>query len=114
MLARRNGLTDMTGSPGSNRTHAGPLGPRLLEFLGLRRDVVALLAAMVVIGSGEELWMHFAPTYLAPHGSRTTMNRTYHVLKPLLSALYAVPCGIANYLWCPRRALVGFTALSIA
>lgn len=54
----------------SDESHR-PDAASLAEFLGLRRNIVALLVAIVVIGMGEEVWMRFAPKYLqalgAPH-----------------------------------------------
>jgi hypothetical protein len=37
---------------------------RLASFLGLNRNIVLLLSAIVLIGSGEEMWMRFLPRYL--------------------------------------------------
>src|SRR5262249_29217142 len=64
-------------APGSSRSEAVPaartgyLGVRkaLLEFLGLKRNILLLLAAIMVIQAGEELWTRFLPKYLQSLGA---------------------------------------------
>src|SRR5712692_725271 len=85
----------------------------LLEFLGLRRNIILLLAAIVVIGAGEELWMRFLPKYLQSLGAAALIIGLFDGLKTLLGAVYAYPGGIAVDRWGHRRALTVFTAISI-
>jgi MFS family permease len=84
------------------------------EFFGLRRNLVLLLIAIVAIGAGEETWMRFVPKYLESLGAAALIIGLYDGLKTLLGAVYAYPGGIAVDRWGHRRALVAFTALSIA
>jgi MFS family permease len=84
------------------------------QFLGLRGNVVALLAAMILIGGGEELWIRFVPKYLEILGAGAFAIGLYDALKTLLGAVYAYPGGILTDRWGHRKALVFFTALSIA
>jgi MFS family permease len=86
----------------------------LAHFLGLRGNVVALLAAMILIGSGEELWIRFIPKYLEVLGAGAFAIGLYDGLKTLLGAVYAYPGGILTDRWGHRKALVFFTTLSIA
>ena len=86
----------------------------LREFFGLRRNLVLLLIAIVAIGAGEETWMRFVPKYLESLGAAALAIGLYDGLKTLLGAVYAYPGGIAVDRWGHRRALVAFTALSIA
>jgi MFS family permease len=86
----------------------------LREFFGLRRNLVLLLIAMVAIGAGEETWMRFVPKYLESLGAAALIIGLYDGLKTLLGAVYAYPGGVAVDRWGHRRALVAFTALSIA
>ena len=95
-------------------TMSSSIRNRLLEFFGLRANVVALLVAIVVIGSGEELWMRFIPKYLEVLGAGALVIGLYDGLKTLLGAVYAYPGGIIDDAWGPRRALAFFTGLSIA
>ena len=86
----------------------------LREFFGLRRNLVLLLIAIVAIGAGEETWMRFVPKYLESLGAAALVIGLYDGLKTLLGAVYAYPGGVAVDRWGHRRALVAFTALSIA
>jgi predicted MFS family arabinose efflux permease len=87
---------------------------RLPEFFGLRANIVALLAAIIFIGGGEELWIRFVPKYLEVLGAGTFVIGIYDGLKTLLGAVYAYPGGILTDRWGHRKALSFFTALSIA
>lgn len=87
---------------------------RLAEFLGLRRNIVLLLIAIVVIGAGEETWMRFVPKYLESLGAGALIIGLYDALKTLLGAVYAYPGGVVTDRWGHRRALVAFNAVSIA
>ncbi|MBK5293244.1 MAG: MFS transporter [Acidobacteriia bacterium] len=86
----------------------------LRDFLGLRRNVVLLLAAVILTGAGEELWMRFVPKYLEALGAGALIIALYDGLKTALAALYAYPGGVISDRWGHRRSLIGFTAVSIA
>ncbi len=44
-------------------------GQNIFEFLALRRNTVLLLVALVLAGTGEKLWLGFAPKYLQTLGA---------------------------------------------
>jgi predicted MFS family arabinose efflux permease len=87
---------------------------RIAEFLGLRRNVVLLLAAIVLVGAGEELWMRFVPKYLEVLGAGAMAIAFYDGMKTALAALYAYPGGLVSDRWGHRRAFVSFSLVSIA
>jgi predicted MFS family arabinose efflux permease len=87
---------------------------RVTSFLGLRRDVVLLLGAIVLISTGEETWMRFVPKYLEVLGASVFVIGLFDALKTLLGALYAYPGGVLADAWGHRRALLVFTWLSLA
>ncbi|MEK7754832.1 MAG: MFS transporter [Acidobacteriota bacterium] len=87
---------------------------RLAIFLGLRRNVVLLLGAIVLLGAGEETWLRFVPKYLELLGASVFIIGLYDALKTLLGALYAYPGGVLADAWGHRRALLVFTGLSLA
>ncbi len=89
-------------------------GRRLAGFFGLERNLVLLLVAIVLIGSGEELWIRFVPKYLETLGAGVLLIGLYDGLKTLLGAVYAYPGGVLVDRWGHRRALMAFNALSIA
>jgi MFS family permease len=87
---------------------------RMANFFGLKRNLVILLIAIFVIGSGEELWMRFVPKYLQALGASVFVIGLYDAIRTLLGALYAYPGGVVVDLWGHRRALLAFNLVSIA
>src|SRR5206468_10641481 len=84
------------------------------EFLALRRNTVLLLVALVLAGTGEKLWLGFAPKYLETLGAGVFIIGLFDALQTLLGALYAYPGGWLTDRWGTRRALMMFSALSLA
>ncbi|HEX6385209.1 MAG TPA: MFS transporter, partial [Anaerolineae bacterium] len=86
---------------------------RLRAFLGLERNVVVLLVALVLLGLGEELWVSFVPKYLEALGAGVFVWATYRTVKDVLDAVYQYPGGILTDRLGRRRALVLFNLLAI-
>src|ERR1700746_3207988 len=86
---------------------------KITAFFGLKRNLVILLAAILVIGAGEELWMRFVPKYLQTLGASVFVIGLYDGLRTLLGAVYAYPGGVLVDLWGHRRAFLAFNILSI-
>src|SRR5437763_7072857 len=86
---------------------------RLANFFGLKRNLVILLIAIIVIGAGEELWMRFVPKYLQAVGATVIVIGLYHGLRTLLGAIYAYPGGVLVDGWGHRPAFIIFNVLSI-
>jgi MFS family permease len=86
---------------------------RLAEFFALKRNVVILLLAIIVIGAGEELWIRFVPKYLQALGAAPIIIGLYDAIKTLLGAIYAWPGGIVADRFGHRRALIAFNVVSI-
>ncbi len=78
----------------------------------MRRNVVAMLAAFLVLGMGEELWVRFVPKYLEVLGAGAWTVAAYGTLRELLDALYPYPGGWAADRMGRRRALELFALLS--
>ena len=87
---------------------------RITSFLGLRRNTVLLLVALVLAGTGERLWLGFAPKYLETLGAGVFVIGLFDALQTLLGALYAYPGGWLTDRWGQRRSLLLFNALSLA
>jgi predicted MFS family arabinose efflux permease len=85
-----------------------------LSFLGVDRNTVILLAAIVLVAAGEETWMRFVPKYLEVLGASSFLIGAYDGLKTLLGAVYAWPGGVIVDRFGHRTALTSFTVLSIA
>ena len=82
--------------------------------LGLNRQTTILLIAILVIGSGEEMWTRFLPKYLAVLGASALVIAIFDAVKTLLGAVYAYPGGRVSDLFGHRVAFISFTLVSIA
>jgi MFS family permease len=89
-------------------------GPRkIADFLALRRNTSILLIALVLAGTGERLWLGFAPKYIQTLGGGVLIVGLFDALQTLLGALYAYPGGWLTDHWGQRRALLLFSMISI-
>jgi MFS family permease len=95
-------------------TVSSPALSRLRSGLGLERNVAAMLAAFLVLGMGEELWVRFVPKYLELLGAGAWAVAAYGTLRELLDALYPYPGGWAADRLGRRRALELFALLAAA
>ena len=83
-------------------------------FLALRRNTALFLGALVLAGTGERLWLGFAPKYLETLGASVFAIGLFDGLQTLLGALYAYPGGWLTDRLGQRRSLLLFNALSLA
>lgn len=86
---------------------------RLVEFLGLRPNVVLMLLALVLAGTGERLWLGFAPKYLETLGAGILVIGLFDALQTLLGALYNYPGGWLTDRLGQRKSLLIFSAISV-
>src|SRR5713226_8925103 len=84
------------------------------QFLALRRNTALLLVALVLAGTGERLWLGFAPKYLQTLGATILVIGLFDALQTLLGAVYAYPGGWLTDHWGQRKSLLLFSALSLA
>ena len=89
-------------------------GKQFADFFALKRNLVIILVAIFVIGTGEELWMRFVPKYLQTLGASAFVIGLYDALRTLISAIYAYPGGFLADRWGHRRAFITFNLVSIA
>ncbi|MEK7707515.1 MAG: MFS transporter [Verrucomicrobiota bacterium] len=85
----------------------------LAEFLALGRNTSLLLAALVLAGTGEKLWLGFAPKYLETLGAGVFIIGLFDALQTFLGAVYAYPGGWMTDRWGQRRSLLLFNAISL-
>ena len=85
----------------------------LADFLGLRRNTALLLVVLVLAGSGERLWLGFAPKYLETLGATVFIIGLFDALQTLLGAIYAYPGGWLTDRWGQRSSLLVFNSLSL-
>lgn len=80
--------------------------------LGLKPNMVVLLALILLVGMGEELWVRFLPEYLVALGANAWIVAAYGTLRDFLDAIYQYPGGwLADRLG-RRKALVAFTLIA--
>ncbi len=91
------------------------------EFLALRRNTSLLLVALVLAGTGEKLWLGFAPKYIEvlAHGVLSAAQiilviGIFDALQTFLGAIYAYPGGWLTDRWGQRKSLLLFSLISIA
>jgi MFS family permease len=87
--------------------------PFVVDFLGLRRNVVVLSLAIFCVGLGEELWARFLPKYLEALGASVLAIGAFGTLQDLLEGLYPYPGGVLADRWGRKRALVTFNLLAL-
>ncbi|MFH1609020.1 MAG: MFS transporter [Candidatus Bipolaricaulota bacterium] len=86
---------------------------RLVEFLGLRRSILGLLAMVVLVGMGEHMAEQFLPLYLIALGGGFLSVGFLNGMDNLLGALYAFPGGYISDRFGTKRALLLFNVLSM-
>ena len=86
----------------------------IAEFLALRRNTSLLLVVLVLAGTGERLWLGFAPKYIETLGGGVLIIGLFDALQTLLGAVYAWPGGWLTDHWGQRRTLMLFSTISIA
>ena len=87
---------------------------RASAVLAINRQTAILLVAILIIGSGEEMWMRFVPKYLEVLGASVFLIAVFDAIKTLLRAVYAYPGGYVADRFGHRVAFIAFTAISIA
>lgn len=85
-----------------------------MNRLGLNRNVAVLMAVILVVGTGEELWVRFLPAYLEELGGGVWVVAAYGTLFNLLDAVYQYPGGWAADRLGRRRSLILFTLAAAA
>ena len=86
----------------------------LVEFLGLRRSIGALLAMVVLIGLGEKMAERFLPLYIMALGGGAFAVGLLNGLSNLLGALYSLPGGWASHRFGYKRALLFFNLMAMS
>jgi MFS family permease len=86
----------------------------IADFLALKRNTALLLVALVLAGTGEKLWLGFAPKYLQTLGASILIIGLFDALQTLLGAVYAYPGGWLTDRWGQRPSLMLFSVLSLA
>lgn len=90
------------------------LGRRFVNFFGLRKNIAALLAMVILVGMGEKMAERFLPIYLLALGGGTLSVGLLNGMDNLLSALYSFPGGYLSDKLGYKRALLLFNLIAMA
>ncbi len=86
---------------------------KIADFLGLKKNIVALLSMVILVGLGEHMAERFLPLYLVALGGGALSVGLLNGLDNLLSALYSFPGGYASDKLGYKRALLLFNLLAM-
>ncbi len=87
---------------------------RLLEFLGLKAGLVAVLMMVILVGTGNRMAERFLPIYLIALGGGAIAIGFLNGLNNLLSALYSILGGYLSDRIGVKRSLMIFNLMAIA
>jgi MFS family permease len=87
---------------------------KVIDFLGLKKSIVAVLAMVILIGLGEKMAERFLPLYLIALGGGTFSIGLLNGLDNLLSALYSLPGGYASDRLGHKKTLLLFNLIAMA
>ncbi len=87
---------------------------RSVDFLGLKKSVVALLFMVILVGLGEKMAERFLPIYLLALGGGILSVGFLNGMDNLLSALYSYPGGYLSDRLGYKRALVVFNLVAMS
>jgi MFS family permease len=86
---------------------------RTKDFLGLKRNIVMMLALTVIMYTGEKLWERFIPKYLDELGSSILIIGAFGFMLNFLGAMWALPGGYLADLLGSRKSFLIFNILAI-
>ncbi len=85
---------------------------RIVDALGLERNIVAVSVAMFLLALGENLWKRFLPKYLQLLGAPVTAIGFFGTCEDFLDGVYQYPGGWIGDRYGRRRALLLFVTLA--
>jgi len=85
---------------------------RIVDALGLERNIVAVSVAMFLLAFGENLWKRFLPKYLQLLGAPVTAIGFFGTCEDFLDGVYQYPGGWIADRYGRRRALLLFVTLA--
>ena len=85
---------------------------RIVDALGLERNIVAVSVAMFLLALGENLWKRFLPKYMEALGAPVAAIGLFGSCQDLLDGIYQYPGGWIADRYGRRRALVLFVAVA--
>ena len=87
---------------------------RVVDYLGLERNVAAASAAFFLLGLGEELWKKFLPKYMESLGAGPGVIGIFGTVEDFVDAVYQYPGGWIADRFGHRRAFLIFITIASA
>ncbi|NPV76447.1 MAG: MFS transporter [Anaerolineae bacterium] len=86
---------------------------KMIEFLGLRTSMIAMLSMVILVGMGENMAERYLPIYLVALGGGALSVGFLNGMDNLLSALYSFPGGYLSDRLGYKRALLVFNLIAM-
>ena len=86
---------------------------KVLDALGLERDILVMVTAVLILTLGTQLWSKYVPKYLEFLGASALIIGLYGSFQSAVSALYQYPGGVLADKMGSKNALITFTFVSI-
>lgn len=86
---------------------------KIVDFLGLQKNILSLLAMVILVGLGEKMAERFLPLYLMALGGGAFSIGLLNGMDNLLSALYSFPGGYASDRLGYKKALLLFNLIAM-
>jgi MFS family permease len=86
---------------------------RIVDFLALKKSMVALMAMVILVGLGEKMAERFLPIYLLALGGGFLTVGFLNGMDNLFSALYSFPGGYLSDRLGHKRALLVFNLIAL-
>lgn len=86
---------------------------KIIDFFGLKKNMIALLSMVILVGLGEKMAERFLPLYLIALGGTVMSVGLLNGMDNLLSALYSFPGGYVSDRFGYKRALLLFNLIAI-
>ena len=86
---------------------------KAVEFLGLKKSMVALMSMVILVGLGEKMAERFLPIYLLALGGGFLSVGFLNGMDNLLSALYSFPGGYLSDRLGHKKALLVFNLIAL-
>lgn len=99
-------------------TNSSPAQPesiyrKVIQFLGLKKSIAAMLTMVILVGLGEKMAERFLPIYVLALGGSTLIVGILNGIDNLLSALYSFPGGYVADRFGYKKALAIFNIIAI-
>jgi MFS family permease len=85
----------------------------IIEFLGLKKNILVLFSMVILVGLGEKMAERFLPLYLVVLGGGAFSIGLLNGMDNLLSALYSFPGGFASDRLGYKKALILFNLVAM-